>query len=463
MDALTAAAAAIAMTVDGDDGVAERRSREHVTVEPSEVDNMPKDADGDAEMDKENERPAGAHRSRVGDAEFDTGQPSNQPGNANNHPQSASNHSPADGAPSAGGQLDLASAKQRTAELFPAGATVPAVKPRLPAVVETVTKDTNDFCTHVFDASKGVKLTRGVLAREEAAGHIAADLLGIELLKEEALRLGESVRKAALAAKDADAALRNGTSAIKSKLKQKAAKDPVVRARLDGDVQRLDSDLEAARAKLRQALVTLNGLPDAKTVIVERKPKKPKPAAPPPRVDYSAAGDTSVAFFSAERHPRIKGYRGRPGGDPDERFWNPAKPPCVPSDDRPQHLFASREAAEAASAAAQVEAWAPPPFEDEYYNGEERYDLACVKHKHAVRQLLTAFPEVTACFMAHASQHETKQCPCGRGVLARWPWVVHTAQLGFCDARECGMASWELTCWRSEWIVDGAGRRDLPL
>ena len=44
----------------------------------------------------------------------------------------------------------------------------------------------------------------------------------------------------------------------------------------------------------------------------------------------------------------------------------------------------------------------------------------------------------------------------GRGVLAQWPWVVQTAQLGFCD---CGMASWELTCWRCEWI--GAGAPDL--
>ena len=57
------------------------------------------------------------------------------------------------------------------------------------------------------------------------------------------------------------------------------------------------------------------------------------------------------------------------------------------SDDRPAHLFHTRVAAEAASAAAQVEAWAPPPYGDEwlaaYYIDEERYDMACVKHKHA--------------------------------------------------------------------------------
>ena len=181
-------------------------------------------------------------------------------------------------------QLDLAEVKLRAAELFPPGAAVPAVKPRLPAVAQ---ERTNELASVAFDASKGVKLIRGVLAREEAAGHIAADLLGIELLKEEALRLGESVRKAALAFKDADTQLKNGTSALKSKLKQKAAKDPVVRARLDGDVQRLDSELAVARAELLQAEPTLNGLPPANSIVVERRappaPAPPVRPAPAPR------------------------------------------------------------------------------------------------------------------------------------------------------------------------------------
>ena len=112
---------------------------------------------------------------------------------------------------------------------------------------------------------------RGKLAREQIAGHLAADLLGIELLEEESLRLGESVRKAAIAFTGGDAKLRNATSALKSKLKQKALKDPEGTAE---KLRRLDSDLDvAARSKLKQANVTLNGLPDAKSVIVERKPK----------------------------------------------------------------------------------------------------------------------------------------------------------------------------------------------
>ena len=41
---------------------------------------------------------------------------------------------------------------------------------------------------------------------------------------------------------------------------------------------------------------------------------------------------------------------------------------------------------------------------------------------------------------------------CGLGALAMWPWVVQTAELGFC---ECIMAQWELICWQSEWISTG--------
>ena len=131
------------------------------------------------------------------------------PPTSNNHPQFSSNHPPLTWLCLRVAQLNLAEVKLRAAELFPPGATVPAVKPRLPAVAQ---ERTNELASVAFDASKGVELIRGVLAREEAAGHIAADLLGIELLKEEALRLGESVRMAALAVQADDLKLRNDTS-----------------------------------------------------------------------------------------------------------------------------------------------------------------------------------------------------------------------------------------------------------
>ena len=88
---------------------------------------------------------------------------------------------------------------KRTAELFPGGTTAPATKPRQPPIVE---KPTSELASLAFAASKDVQLTRGKLAREEAAAFITADFLGIELLHEEALKLGESVRRAAQLVED---------------------------------------------------------------------------------------------------------------------------------------------------------------------------------------------------------------------------------------------------------------------
>ena len=279
---------------------------------------------------------------------------------------------------------------------------------------------------------------------------------GRELLTEEARPIGKLAGTFATEAKSELDGVRDRAKKRRSRARQKGASAEELTA--------LDTEAAAERAAITEAPCEIKHMPAANTVIVERRAPKPKPAAP--RVDYSEAGDTSVALWAAARHPEIRGYRGRPG-EKGDCYWNPRKPPCVPSDDRPQHLFLTRVAAEAVSAAAQVEAWAPPPYGDEWlaeYGGgadEERYDMACVKHKHAVRQLREAFPEVDPSPIAHASQHETRPCPCGRGVLARWPWVVQTASLGFCDNCECGMACWERTNWRSEWIAPVAP--DLPM
>ena len=140
----------------------------------------------------------------------------------------------------------------------------------------------------------------------------------------------------------------------------------------------------------------------------------------------------------------VPGYRGCPDDD-GSRFWNPEKPPCIPSDHRPDHLFRSREAAEAAEKAEWLEFRSKPQQDDEgeEFFDEEEIELASVKHKHALRRLHASFPEVAD------QQHHTRPCPCGRGALAMWPWVVQTAQLGFC---ECEKAFWERICWRSEWV-----------
>ena len=95
----------------------------------------------------------------------------------------------------------MAVATQRVNKIFPGDEPEPAAKPRVPAVVEEPTNELAVFC---FDAAKKIKVIRGQRAREEVAGYLLADFLGIELLKTEALRLGESVRKAAIAAMEGD-------------------------------------------------------------------------------------------------------------------------------------------------------------------------------------------------------------------------------------------------------------------
>ena len=89
------------------------------------------------------------------------------------------------------------------------------------------------------------------------------------------------------------------------------------------------------------------------------------------------------------------------------------------------------------------------------YN-EEKDEQARLTYKFALRRLKEAFPEleVEPCHrLAHASEHPTRPCPCGAGVLPKWPWVVQTVGLGFCG---CEMAGWEQICWRGEWIATGA-------
>ena len=291
------------------------------------------------------------------------------------------------------------------------------------------------------------------LSQEEAYGYLVGSLIVGEMLAHEARPVGKRLDYYATEEKKVAAAAKESARQKKKSLRKKKSLSV---EELTAQSEAIDRAAEEALAARLDRVIDLK-LPDFNTRVVERR-APPKDA---PRVDYTGAGDTSKPFWAAARHPEIKGYRGRPGGgggDPDERYWNPRKPPCVPSDDRPEHLFNTRVAAEAASAASMVEAWEPPPYEDEYYCDEERYALACVKHEHAIRRLREAFADVDPCPLARASRHATRPCPCGRGVLARWPWVVQTAQLGFCA---CDMASWELTCWRSDWLsVVG---RDLPL
>ena len=112
--------------------------------------------------------------------------------------------------------------KLRAAELFPGGTTVPAAKPRLPPAAPQATRA---LVVATFDASKGIALVRGELCKAEVVGYLLADALGIEILKKEAMRLGENASRDAVAAKDGAQKLQNVVRAKKAKLRQKAAKD----------------------------------------------------------------------------------------------------------------------------------------------------------------------------------------------------------------------------------------------
>ena len=165
----------------------------------------------------------------------------------------------------------------RVKELFHGDESAPAVPPRVPAVAEEAT---NDLAVLTFDAAKKIKVIRGRRAREEVSGYLFADLLGMEMLKTEVLRLGEAVRRAAIDAKDEETRLKNAASAKKSYLRKKAEKDAELAVRLAAEIEEIDAATAAACRDVQTAVIKPAGLPDRNTVLVEsRPPPKPAPAA----------------------------------------------------------------------------------------------------------------------------------------------------------------------------------------
>ena len=77
------------------------------------------------------------------------------------------------------------------------------------------------------------------------------------------------------------------------------------------------------------------------------------------------------------------GYRGNPAAAA-AHAWDPTKPPCVPSDERPLYLIDSREAAEAAGAASRVEQFYPGPDGHEFDDDEDQDNLARMLSRSAV-------------------------------------------------------------------------------
>ena len=289
-------------------------------------------------------------------------------------------------------QLTKAAVCQRAAELFPSDAAVPAARPALPPVVET---PTNELARLAFAASKEVKLVRGKLAREEAAGYIAADLLGIELLQGEALRLGESVRRAALKLGESEAQVKKAAAAKRSRLRSAAGKDAARAAELEAALQQLESETEAACAEMRRKPIDLKGLPEKNTEIAVARPRPPKPK------------------------------------------------PEMSSDAVCNKVWGSRQATCAIRDAKQLQRCLAYPLElddDGNYDcgsTEEETELAVAKYTYSVKQLAAAFPKLELDVDAlvkgvPCNNHNSEPCECGLGRVGLFPWEVWTKDLGFC-------------------------------
>ena len=188
------------------------------------------------------------------------------------------------------------------------------------------------------------------------------------------------------------------------------------------------------------------------------------------------------------RHPRYSSgeplhpeHRPLIPGSWAEWMWDPDQPPCVPSDERPDKLFGSEEAARATALAHNLMSTRENIIElqngmekesiwDEEQLLEAEAAVLQVHYKHAVRILAEAFPELElsvaeVCAGIHASEQPTRPCPCGGGKLARWPWMLQTVDLGFCPNARSGAPSpdgsgapfcqkhgKEIIMWVYEWV-----------
>ena len=374
----------------------------------------------DSTVNEENDavqRSTSQARSGAGDATEIENRQQQQPEDENTHSLSGSNGGAGSQGESMASQLTEACVQERAAELFPGGTGVPAVKPRQPPLVE---KPTSGFAKLVFTASKRVTLIRGVLAREDVSGYLAADLLGIELVGEasgpgrESLKIGESVRKAALAVGSAETAERNAASAKRSRMRAAVAKNADLAARLDSELATLAADTEAAIAELLAAEITLNGLPERNTAVVAKR-QRVEPAVP--------AGLSAVRLQEIiHAHPK--------------------------------------EAAIATGMANVLEHSLNDRFlwPDEHGWSDEEVEVRTVRYKHALRALATAAPELQLCVSeqvqgVQARREGTRACLCGQGRLALTPWALHLYELGYCD---CMDAVEQVLDWRVPVVEAGA-------
>ena len=192
------------------------------------------------------------------------------------------------------------SVRQRATVLFPEGAHAPVVKPRQPPIVK---KCTVSLCAIALKISEEVGRVHGQLDGYATIGYLVADHMGIELLNDEALKVGTSARGHALRTQEQTAQKWKNASARRSKLRGKARAHPERVPDLERQLSAIDDERDVACAALERAEVDLNGLPPPNTTLVERRAPLPARCEPlvPPRPEATEPGPRSICERAHDR------------------------------------------------------------------------------------------------------------------------------------------------------------------
>ena len=177
----------------------------------------------------------------------------------------------------------------------------------------------------------------GLLCKLSAAGMLMCDVLGLPLtpfvlaepIGKEAARLADKISAEVKKAKKAAAGKGMTPQEAEAAFVRRRIKLPLPSAaEIAKTWRQIEREAMPPPPAKKAALQSPSPPPAAMP-----PPSTPSAAEPKPQVDFTGVGDRSVPFFATERHPEIPGYRGRPGGDDEERFWNPAMPPhaCRPT------------------------------------------------------------------------------------------------------------------------------------
>ena len=277
------------------------------------------------------------------------------------------------------------------------------------------------------------------LAQEEALGHLVGSLVVGELLAAEARPIGKRLDFHAAKEAKAQAAEKESVRQKKKGLRKKKGLEPAELASL---CQTIDRDMTTAQAARLSAVIDL-GLPDRRTVIVERRSPKASACEICPGCTRNLRSDPPTPLQARF-------------GKPCECVWGPD-----PEPDDPQptskgavarvHAELTKwgrfpEAGMAVAIGDQLEnlyTWLDDEYPLRKPITQEQIDAQTLKYKLALQRLKAAVPEdmvspedrVLAFETLEprmADERNSMPCPYGFGRIVRWPWALHLFPLGFC-------------------------------